>query len=317
MLDDMRQGKDPSKRADRNMTLKTALDDYIKSAKLRPASVRTYRIIERTLKDWLDIPLRTITRDMVAKRHAELGAKSPTTANTTFRAFRLTWNRAADKIDDLPSCPVSALRQSWFAEPRRRRMVASGQLADFYAAVQALPNPIHRDAIVMLMFSGMRIGECRLLRWDDIDFKERLINLKAESTKADRDCLLPMNDVVHDLLVARRALGRDKFVFPGGSKAGHVATLQSDFEIIAEKTGITISAHDLRRGFASAATRVGVPLPILKMLLNHAPSADVTEGYVVAEMTELRAASQKIADELKRLCGIEAPGGDNVLSLRA
>src|SRR4051794_39636203 len=42
MLDDMRQGKDPSKRADRNMTLQAALDGYLASAKLRAPSVRAY-----------------------------------------------------------------------------------------------------------------------------------------------------------------------------------------------------------------------------------------------------------------------------------
>src|SRR5690349_9579830 len=55
MLDDMRRGIDPSRKADRNIALQAALDNYIASATLRPASVRAYRIIERTLADWLAI----------------------------------------------------------------------------------------------------------------------------------------------------------------------------------------------------------------------------------------------------------------------
>lgn len=316
MLDDMRQGKDPGRRADRNMSLKTALDSYIASAKLRAPSVRAYRAIERTLADWLNIPLRDITPDMVEKKHGQIGAKSASTANLSFRAFRVMWNYAGGKIDDLPPCPTKALRKNWFEEKRRKRMVASAELANFHTAVMALASAIHRDVILTLMFSGMRFGECTSLRWSDIDFSERLIRLPAAATKANREIDLPMNDVVFDLLVARRALGRDKFVFPGASKLGHVNSLQYSFRSIAEKTGIAVSPHDLRRGFVTAGNSVGVPLAILKQLLNHAPSADTTLGYVIVELKELRDASQKIANELKRLCEIAEPASENVTRLR-
>jgi integrase len=316
MLDDMRRGIDPSKRSDRNMTLQTALDSYLASATLRAASVRAYKIIERTLADWLNIPLRDITRDMVEKKHREIGAKTASTANLSFRSFRVMWNHAAGKISDLPTCPTSALRKNWFEEKRRQRMVTSDQLLDFHQAVMALPNAIMRDAIRVCMFTGMRRGECTSLRWQDVDFNERLIRLPAEVTKANKDFELPMNDVTLDLLVARRAIGKDRFVFPGTGKSGHISYLQDAFEDIAESTGITVSAHDLRRGFATTANRIGTPLPIIKQLLNHAESKDVTEGYIIPDLKELREASQKIADELKRLCGFEEPASKNVTKLR-
>ena len=316
MLDDMRQGKDPSKRANRNMTLQAALDGYLASATLRAPSVRAYRIVERTLADWLNIALRQISPDMVKDMHARIGAKTESTANATFRAFRVMYNYGASKIDDLPPCPTGILRDKWFEEKRRKRMVASGQLADFHSALTMLPNAILRDAIRLCMFTGMRRGEACSLRWEDIDFSQRVIRLRAEATKADRNCELPMSDVVLDMLVARRALGKDRYVFPSSGKLGHVAYLQHAFNDIAEQTGIAISAHDLRRGFATTANGIGISLSILKRLLNHAESKDVTLGYVVPTDADLRQATQKITDELKRLCGIDTEPAENVRRLR-
>lgn len=134
-------------------------------------------------------------------------------------------------------------------------MVASDRLADFHAALMAQPNAIMRDAIRLCMFTGMPRGECTSLRWQDVDFNERLIRLPAQVTKANRDCELPMNDVVLDVLVARRAIGKDRFVFPGAGKSSHISYLQDAFDSIAESTGIKISAHDLRRTFASSSAR--------------------------------------------------------------
>ena len=69
MLDDMRRGIDPSRKADRNLTLQGALDSYLAATKLRAPSVRAYKIIERTLADWLDIPLRVLQEPPGADEH--------------------------------------------------------------------------------------------------------------------------------------------------------------------------------------------------------------------------------------------------------
>ena len=52
--------------------------------------------------------------------------------------------------------------------------------------------------------------------------------------------------------------------------------------------GKEITAHDLRRTFASFAERAGVPHTALKVLLNHAFGGDVTIGYVRPSADDLR-----------------------------
>jgi len=315
-LDSLRQGILPAVKADLNLTLRAAIEGLVTRPDLRPASVRAYRMPLRTLSSWADLPLRTITGDMVERRHRELGASiGGHTANATMRALSAVWAYASERTPDLPTCPVRRLKRRWFVEERRERLVGNDRLPDFYSAVTALENAIVRDAILLLMFSGMRRGECLSLRWDDVDLKERMIRLPATVTKNKKPAALPMSGFVFDLLVARRALGKDKFIFPGPGKAGYISDLQSAFGEIEQQTGVKISAHDLRRGFVTTAESIGVSIGVIKQLVNHVGSSDITLRYVITSQDRLRAATQAITDRLKELCQVSDPAGENVKKL--
>jgi integrase len=316
MLLDLRQGIDP-KNKDGAATLQATLEKYLVARRdLSPASVRVYRNIEKYLAEWLELPLRTINADMIESRHRSLAADiGAFTANGAMRTFRILWNFAAERTPDLPPNPVRILKRQWFAEPRRRRMIQPDRMAQFYSAVCGLDNKIARDLLLLITFTGLRKGEASSLRWENIDLQNRrTINIPAAATKGKRELVLPMSDFVYELLVARRALGDAKFVFPGVGKAGHVSDLQDPLAAIAKRTGIVFSAHDLRRGFATVAESVGISFSVLKALLNHAPSSDVTAGYVITDVEQLRDPVQGIADRLALLCGV-MPVGGNVAKL--
>jgi integrase len=324
MLDDLRRGIDP-KRKIVNATLRSTLDAYLAARKdLRPASVKAYRIsAERYLSAWLDWSLRDITSEMVEERHRAIAAEvgkgeryaGTTTANVAMRTLRVLWNFAADRTPDLPPNPVRRLRRQWYAEPRRERVVRAEELPKFYGAVCALPNPVARDYLMLLLFTGLRLSESRSLKWEDIDLNQRVIRLPATSTKAGRKLDLPMSDFVRDLLVARRALGDARFVFPGPGKVGHIVDPQFPLSLVAKATGIRVSAHDLRRTFITVAESTDISPLALKALVNHSLRRDVTSGYVQITVERLREPAQRVCDKLKVLCGVTTPAGENVAKL--
>ena len=316
-LDDLRRGIDPANKADASMTLQAALDGYLDSRQdLRPESIRAYRNIERYLASWLNSPVRLITPEMVEKKHRQLGTNIGTTsANACMRTLRIVINYAAERIPDLPLNPVKRLKKQWFEERRRTRMLTEEQMPVFYRAVCDLKNEIVRDYLLLLMFCGFRKTEAAKLKWEYVDLKQRTITLPREITKGDRELALPICDFVADMLIARRALGRDRFIFPAPGKAGHVIGLQRPLNAIAKKTGIEISAHDLRRGFITIAESIGVPITVIKALVNHAPSRDVTSGYIVLTTERLREPVTKIAARITELCGISESMGKNVTKL--
>ncbi len=131
-------------------------------------------------------------------------------------------------------------------------------------------------------------------------------------TKSNRPLLLPMTDLVYDLLHKRKNNARsDIWVFDGGSKEGHIVdakkSLQHMCHIIAnskETDEYKFTLHDLRRTFATMAEQLNISLYSLKLLMNHSTDNDVTSGYIQLEQNDLRKISQRITDEFKRLLQI-------------
>lgn len=310
------QGIDPKAKKPKDWTLREALENYVRGRKdLRPASIKSYRrSIEVYVVDWADKPLRSVTRDMVLDRLGKLGEeKGAATANTTMRTLRVLWNDAAEHLPDLPPNPVR-LRKQWFPVARRSRMVKLEDLPRFYVAVNELPNPVARDYLLLLLFTGLRRTEAATLRWDDIDFVGKVIRIPGQRTKSGSKLDLPMTDLVFNLLMRRKAPGLEKYVFSSDSKAGHIAEPKFPLKLVAEKCGIQISAHDLRRTFITVAESTDISPLALKGLVNHSLGNDVTSGYVQMTAERLRKPAQLVADHFKVLCGIE-PAGDNVVPL--
>jgi integrase len=222
---------------------------------------------------------------------------------------RMVWNHVADTVPDLGPNPVR-LRKNWFPVSRRTRHVNGDQLPAFYEATMQLDDQIARDLILTLMYTGMRFGECATLTWDDVDFTSRTIRIAASRMKAGKALALPMVDAVRDVLVARRRIGKAKFVFPGNTKEGYATDIRHAFAAIVDATGIKVSPHDLRRSYISIASTCLISPFELKMLVAHSTGSDVTAGYVMVGPEQLRTAAQKVADRIKELCQVSLEGGN-------
>jgi len=61
---------------------------------------------------------------------------------------------------------------------------------------------------------------------------------------------------------------------------------------VIKATGVEFSPHDGLRTFAEA---VSLPMSMIKRLLNHVTTNEVTGGYIITEEETLRAAINKIA----------------------
>jgi integrase len=225
-------------------------------------------------------------------------------ADGAMRTLRALFNYAIDKDPTLTN-PVRQLKKQWFKVERRQRLVKADDLAAFYEAVMGLENPIVRDYLRLLLFTGLRRRESARLRWDDVDLKARLIRVPSSSTKNSRKLDLPMSDVVADILIGLRRHGSGKFVFPSATSAsGHVEEVKSALAEVTAACGVRVSPHDLRRTFISVAESCDISMLALKYLVNHAVGDDATAGYVVLSTERLREATQRVTDKLKQLCQV-------------
>jgi integrase len=310
-------------------TLSTVLEDYLAAnSNLSERSRAGYRnTAARHLAPWLSLPLREISAEMVEARFRAITADiaeraaagkikggvsvdGRTSANNALQLFRALWNHQAERDPDLPRNPTWILRRQWHRLDRRQRHVRAEDLPRFYAAASVLPSRIQSDLVLFGLFTGMREGEAAGLRWAEVDLAGRMIRLPPRRMKAHKAFELPMSSYVHDLLVARRALGDDgPFVFPGDGRTGHCQSFTFALRQIGAATGIEVSPHDLRRSFATVAEATEISPLALKLLVAHSAGSDVTTGYTIMSPARLREAAEKVCDRLMELCGIDAPEG--------
>jgi integrase len=317
LLVDMRRGLDPKRKG--TGTLEQTLAACLQANKdIKPQTRAIYeRLLNSHLAPWRERPLASITPVEIDGLHHAIAAKvarrgqhsGHSVANHAVRIFKLLYNFAASRDDGLPPNPVRLRGSEWHKVQPQRRPIAPERLADWYAAVSELPE-LGRDYLLLCLFTGLRRREAAGLTWAEVDFTERVIRLPAERAKSGRALALPMTDFVHGLLVARRALGDAKFVFPSYGRSGHIEESRMWLNAVHEATGIEFSTHDLRRSYITVAESCDISHYALKALVNHSLGSTVTEDYINMTPERLRAPAQLVCDELKRLCSVVGLGSN-------
>lgn len=266
-----------AERERQDVTVYQAVEAYIESRDRAPATTAAYvAILNSHLRPWHRKSLVSVTPAMVVELHQSIGGVA---ANATLRLFRAAY-RAQARTLGLEECPTFTLGtsepgRSWTPEERRERRVHPHQLRAWWQATEAVCSDEERGYLQLLLFTGLRRKEASTLRWDQIDLQACTVTLTAADTKAKRSLVLPLTDSLLTILLDREGEPRP---FAGIDETKRLVARVSD------RSGVKFSCHDLRRTFATVADEVGIPLPTLKALMNHATprtsGVDVTLGYI-------------------------------------
>ena len=314
-------GVDPSNEKTKEKALSITLGDaseaYLehKKRKLKP---RTVADIRRQVKvkfaGWVDVPLATLTREMVLTRFNELSETAPTQTNQAFRFLRAIWNYTREAHRDnsqntiLPEnpCNILSATDSWNESNRRTSRVPDDNIGATWNRIQELRlAPQWRksvndaaDAIALLMLSGARLNEVLGLRWEQVNLAERW--WKIENPKNKNTITLPMSNAAFEILERRDQEG--VFVFPARTETGHIGDIRRTILKIHEAAGVAFTAHDLRRTFRRIAGLAKVEYWKCKLLLNHAPGSDITlSNYTeVSDLLYLKEDVEAIAQFIEK-----------------
>ncbi len=138
------------------------------------------------------------------------------------------------------------------------------------------------DLAVLLLDTGLRLGEALRLTKGEVDFTSNLITVWSDATKGEVTRSVPMTARVRALLEHR--------TLPLAFKDGHeVERIWTRFK---KKQGITDGGwviHAMRHTFASRLVQRGIDLYSVKELLGHS-TITVTERYAHLNPAKLQAA---------------------------
>lgn len=179
-----------------------------------------------------------------------------------------------------------------------------GEQTQLFAAL-CHETDIFKTAILLCLYTGLRLGELCALKWTDIDFGHKVIRvtstvqrLPAENGPTKTMLLetmpksefsrreIPLSPAMTELLMGFKQRG--EYVF-GGKKPMEPRTLQNHFKRLVRETGMTDkNFHMLRHTFATNCIEGGTDVKSLSEILGHSDVQITLNRYVHPSMDTKR-----------------------------
>lgn len=213
---------------------------------------------------------------------------SPCTINNYIRNLRAFFNWL-DRDYVLKKNPMKKIRQLK-ANRKAKEYISDEDFRRLAGNLDKSYFPEHRDfAMIMLMIdSGMRLGECSCLLVEDIDLAKKQIFLRAEITKG-RKARVVFFSAKTERILRRWLQYKDRYIesdylFPVKSSGApvNVQTFDANFKGYLKRAGLneTITPHCLRNNFAKRCLMGGMDIYTLSRILGHSSVAVTEQAYL-------------------------------------
>jgi len=158
--------------------------------------------------------------------------------------------------------------------------------ADFKVFLSSVEDRDYRELCITALLTGLRLSEFLCLRWSDIDFTTKVIQVKNSetfTTKTRKNRTVPMSEELFCLLKERKENIRSECEIVFHNRYGGMlldTTVSQQFKKYVRSAGLNdkLHFHSLRHSFASALVTSGVSLYAVQKLLGHTTSK-TTEVY--------------------------------------
>ena len=184
--------------------------------------------------------------------------------------------------------------------------------------------PVYRFApvIILLLYTGIRIGEALALTWDDIDFSENLIDINKSSVyipvngryevviqnnlKTDSSMrIIPKSSKAKKALIQLKEMSDNSnfIITTSNDKSPTRASIGRSLTRMARNAGIigkveTRGAHSLRHTFATMLFENGCSIKIVSELLGHCDTRVTENTYIhIIQKQKIKA-----IEDLDRYC---------------
>jgi len=181
-----------------------------------------------------------------------------------------------------------------FPNDRRKRSIPP---VEALSRVIDNSDPELRTLLILMKNTLARVGELLELKWEDIDFENKVLFLHTRKTagRGYKNIVIPLNKEAYEVL--RNLPRKSEYVFPGKRGSKKMSYRWYALKKACEKAGIRpIGFHTFRHWAATSLARKGIPLTTIQALCGHS-SIRTTERYLHAFMEDMRNA----VEELERI----------------
>jgi integrase len=267
------EGRDPAaeKRQAKRRVVEDRVEDLLEAfISQRLSQKRSGGEISRLLrrevgKSWAGRSIHEISkRDVVDVVSAIEQRGAPVAANKALKLIKtfLRWCVGRAILDQSPAEGVPLPTK----EIARDRVLDDRELAQAILAARQIGGP-YGDIVELLALTGQRREEVAQMRWEELDFAQRLWTIPKVRTKNQKSHFVQLSEQA--LPVLNRQDRRGPFVFSmlGQKPFQDFSNAKRELDDLSGVTGWRL--HDLRRTCASGMARLGVAPHVADKILNH------------------------------------------------
>lgn len=287
----------------KDISLKAFFEQYYKPNhsdvfKKRNSQLADQRLFNNTLVSLHNRKLLSITRGDIELLHIALKKNIGIhTANRMLSLVRHMYNKAIEWGIIPRSAENPAIGIKKFPEKSRDRFMSGDEICRFFKVLEAIPNDVFRNYVLLSLLIGQRRSDILALRWSDIDFENGQAYFAAP--KNGEPIRVPLSTQATHLLRQMHARRTSDWLFPSQTSAsGHYEEPKKAWKNLLELAGIeNLRLHDLRRTLGSYEAIAGASLHIIGKSLGH-KSPNSTMVYARLDNDPVREAIQKATDKM-------------------
>jgi integrase len=273
------EGRDPGRekilaRSAKADSVEHIVEEFLERHVRRSTRPRTAQEYERLLRQhvlphWRGRMVHEITRrDVLNALDRVVDRGAPIVANRVLAVVRkfFNWCVARDIIVTSPCVGVKAPT----VERSRDRVLSDEELRLVWKAADKAGYPFG-PLVQMLALTGQRRDEVAKIKWEELDFEQRLWTLPRERVKADRSHEVPLSDAALGVLnaVPRHTDSPLVFTVNGASAVSGYSKAKYRLDALLPADMPSWRLHDLRRTCATGLAKLGVPVHVTEAVLNH------------------------------------------------
>jgi integrase len=248
----------------------------------------------RRLPSVADLDLSFV--DAYRSERVAAGAKPKTVLNETVIVRQIVnFSLSRKLIDDDPLAGLKLKKPKLTEQPCWSRSEVDNILA--------ASTGWHRDALLILAETGMRVGEAKWLTWEDVDLERNIIHVRAKEgwrPKTGDQRAIPITPVLRSLL---ESLKRDSqwvvtaprsHRFPDAGRQFSERRLLQYLKRVVKKLGLVGHLHTFRHAFISTALTNGIPEAVVRSWAGHV-DAQIMRLYTHINDTTSQTAMARLA----------------------
>lgn len=212
--------------------------------------------------------LDTITSGDVAFLHAEVGVKYPYQANRIKEQLSKMFNLAVTWgfLDERHINPTRRVED--FPETSRMRFATEHEAKRLISGLMREESIYVRGAIMLLLLTGLRKREILSMEWEKLDWTQG--QLRVVKTKNGEVTFQPLSKEALEIISGMPREPGNPYVIIGRYPGKHRNDIKDAWNRVKRRASVDdVRLHDLRRTVGAWLTQSGVPIQIVKEVMNH------------------------------------------------